>query len=380
MRSLLKLENSCRVAESPDFSTLYKTAPCGLFSLNSANKFTQTNATFAAWLGHTPDVLINKSIHDVISFGGKLAFETHIFPVLQMKGEIAELAVDFVDANGRRVPVILNASRDVSEENSAGMVHFAVFRAAHRRAYERTLVAAQKTVQGQYETEREVALLREQFIAVLGHDLRNPLAALVSGLRLLRRLGEINPKQETIITELGKSLDRAQKLIDDLMDFAQGRLGSGLEVNRRQTDDLETAIRQVIDEVRRIEPDVTIVTRIDTPEPVYADPDRIAQLTSNLLSNAVSHGDKSRAISVDAKIIGSEFMLSVENSGKPIPVETQYHLFKPFFRGMAENKPDGLGLGLFIVNEIAKAHDGTMDIKSDNDSTRFTLKIPVKMP
>lgn len=111
---------------------------------------------------------------------------------------------------------------------------------------------------------------------------------------------------------------------------------------------------------------------------MYCDRDRLGQLVSNLLANAVTHGSPERPIQFEASTEGSEFILSVANAGEPIPEEVRASLFQPFFRGDVRASRNGLGLGLFIASEIAKAHDGTLDFTSDEHGTRFTLRMPRK--
>jgi phosphoserine phosphatase RsbU/P len=132
----------------------------------------------------------------------------------------------------------------------------------------------------------------------------------------------------------------------------------------------------VIAEIRVTAPDNAIETRIEIDEPVDCDRGRLAQLASNLLSNAVTHGAPNRPIRFEAVSSPGLFTLSVANAGDPIPAEARQHLFQPFFRGEAQPSRNGLGLGLFIACEIAKAHDGTLEVSSTEEETRFTFNMP----
>ena len=221
--------------------------------------------------------------------------------------------------------------------------------------------------------QREEAQLREQFIAVLGHDLRNPLAAIAAGTHLLLR----HPEKSAVIAEqIDRSISRMTELIENILDFARGRLGGGFVTTRDSEQPLEPVLLQVIAELCAVHPDQAIVTDIELQEPVTCDRLRIGQLLSNLLGNAFVYGAPDTPIQVRARSAGGEFELSVTNSGPTIEVNALEKLFHPFFRGAVRPSREGLGLGLFICSEIAKAHRGTIRVLSENQLTTFTLRMP----
>lgn len=224
------------------------------------------------------------------------------------------------------------------------------------------------------DSERD-ARLREQFIAVLGHDLRNPLAAISSATRMIRR----ETQSETTLKLLDitdGSVDRMAALIKNLMDFAKARLGGGIAVERSQAAQLIPVIEQAVTEIELGHPDIQIERHLDFEDPVDCDAVRIAQLLSNLLSNAVVHGDAGHPIRVIATVSNGLFSLSVANVGRPIPKSTLQMLFQPFFRARADDHQQGLGLGLYIAMEIARAHGGTLTATSDEELTVFTFEMP----
>jgi phosphoserine phosphatase RsbU/P len=165
-----------------------------------------------------------------------------------------------------------------------------------------------------------------------------------------------------------------------VLDFARGRLGGGLTLTRTAGQLLQPVLEQVVAELRIVAPDRELVTEFSITEPVDCDPVRIAQLASNLMANAVTHGAPGLPIEVEARTAAGRFTLSVANGGIPIPSATRKLLFQPFFRGAVRRSQQGLGLGLFIVNEIAKAHGGTMDVDSTDEETRFTFSMPLRAP
>ena len=236
------------------------------------------------------------------------------------------------------------------------------------------LEASEATLLG----ERATSELREQFIAVLGHDLRNPLASIQAGTRLLAR-GSLDAKASKIVGLIQGSIVRMAGLVDNVMDFARGRLGSGITLDLATGESIEPALNQVVEELRSIAPDRAIETDFaGLTSPVDCDHGRIAQLFSNLLGNALTHGSAQTNVRVRAAIDGDVFELSVANTGKPISPAAMEGLFQPFSRRAVEPRQQGLGLGLFIASEIARAHGGMLSVSSDQSETRFTLRMPVR--
>jgi signal transduction histidine kinase len=225
--------------------------------------------------------------------------------------------------------------------------------------------------------ERKRAQVREQFIAVLGHDLRNPLASIDAGLTLMRRT-PLNDKALDLAAMMQRSVARMSNLIANILDFAQGRLGAGLVIARNANEPLEPVLQQIVSEVIASHPDRAIEVNFDLPGSIDCDRNRIGQLFSNLLANAVIHGASSAPIRVRAAIGDGEFLLSVASAGEPIPPAAIKHLFQPFTRGDMHSSKPGLGLGLFIASEIARAHGGVLSVESSATETRFTFQMPLK--
>lgn len=223
--------------------------------------------------------------------------------------------------------------------------------------------------------ERQRAELRDQFIAVLGHDLRNPLAAIQTGARLLHTI-PLDAKAARVASVIQNSAQRMAGLISNMLDFARGRLGGGLTLQPEEVADLETTLADIVAECRAAWPGRAIDTEFRFALPVRCDRARIGQLFSNLLGNALSHGDPEGPVSVRATSSERGFELSVANTGQPIPPDLIPRLFQPFARAADRSDQQGLGLGLYIASEIARAHGGTIDVASSEAETRFTFRMP----
>lgn len=224
--------------------------------------------------------------------------------------------------------------------------------------------------------EKKTAELRDQFIAILGHDLRNPLSAVQNVAQLMMRMS-----QEERMLRLAQILQdasfRMRGLIDNVLDFASGQLGGGIVLTRTMDEPLENLLLQVITELQLIWTERTIEAEFNISADVYCDGKRIAQLFSNLLGNALTYGDKNKPVTVRAASDDKTFSLSVTNKGGKIPDKIMKRLFAPFSRGEVQDNKQGLGLGLFIASEIARAHGGSLTAESIPDQTTFTLTIPI---
>ena len=400
-----------------DLEDLYENAPCGYLSLSRDGLVVKVNQTFLLWTGLDAERVLGKRFRDVLNVSGRIFYETHFAPLLRMQGFFHEVALDVVTVEGGTLAVLANASERLDENGRLIFTRVTLFKAAERRRYERELVnaqvaaeAARRELQSLNETlkervqaaigeqlqaeailrltrqrenatqqvlanERETAELREQFIAILGHDLRNPVASMSAAATLLLMQPQ-SAKSLKIIELMQGSVTRMSSLIDDVLDFARGRLGGGIGL--ALTDALvEPVLRQVVEELRAANPDRSIIADFAIDAPVTCDLGRMGQLLSNLLGNAVMHGAEDAPIRVAAYTTGGHFELAVSNEGSPIPAEIMDRLFQPFFRGAVRQSQKGLGLGLHIASEIARAHGGTLTVSSTERETRFVFRMPL---
>jgi signal transduction histidine kinase len=227
------------------------------------------------------------------------------------------------------------------------------------------------------EKEQETAQLRDQFVAVLGHDLRTPLSVVMSGAEVLMRL-PLPGKGIEIAERMLRSADRMSRLVDNILDFARGRLGSGILVQKHQDVLLEQQLQQIVAELTAIHPQRHINLKLDIADAVVCDTGRIGQLLSNLVSNALTHGFDNTPVIVSGVARAGRFTLSVENQGPPIANEAIDKLFQPFSRFTSSKRSGGLGLGLYIARQIAIAHAGELSVESSTAFTRFTFTMPCR--
>jgi signal transduction histidine kinase len=205
--------------------------------------------------------------------------------------------------------------------------------------------------------------------------LRNPIAAVDAGITRLLKEG-LTERSPLILKLMKSSLSRMSGLVDNVMDLARSRLGGGIGVTLAEAN-LAQILANVVDEIRVAHPDREIDLRLELPGKVTVDQLRVAQMISNLLSNAVTHGDANSAIAVTGYVKETTLEIGVRNGGPPIPCESIPKLFLPFKRGDGASGGQGLGLGLYIASQIAKAHCGRIDVRSDESETSFTFRMSV---
>jgi sigma-B regulation protein RsbU (phosphoserine phosphatase) len=360
-----------------DFEDMFENAPCAYVTLLPNGRIERVNKTLLVWLGRTREEISGKRFSDFLNMAGRIYFETHVAPLLRMQGHFDEFAIDMITEAGERLPMIANALEGRDAAGKPQFIRMALIKATDRRRYEHELLTARNIATTNLESERETSELREQFIAVLGHDLRNPLAAVSAAARLLGRDAK-SDREHRIIAMLETTVRRMAGLIDNVLDFARGRLGGGISLDRNGSEPLEPVLQQVVDELRLASPDRLIEAEYAIDVPVNCDQSRIGQLLSNLVGNAISHGASNMPVRVLAETAAGAFTLSVANAGDPIPEAARQRLFEPFFRGEVRASRQGLGLGLHIAAQIAEAHGGTLEVSSDAKETRFTFAMPLR--
>lgn len=379
----------------PATEALYEHAPCGLLITQPNGTIERVNQTFCRWLGLEREAVLGRRFQDLLNMAGRVFLQTHWAPLLQTQGSIAEVKVEMIHADGRSIPLMLNAVR---REYPTGVLHeLAVFLAEERNKYERELLAARKMaeelLQHQMSVQSELtsarnrlrlahaeaeirAIFAEQMVGIVSHDLRNPLAAIKMAAGLLER-SLLEPRQQRFLGQIHHSTDRAERMIVDLLDFTQARVGQGINLSM-QSIDLHATVARGVEELRLTFTANALIHRMEGEGACVADPDRLLQLVGNLVSNAVTYGAPDSDIVITSAFEANVIKVSVHNRGEPIPMEKVDSLYEPAVRVVSDSdETRTVGLGLFIVREIIRAHLGDISARSSaEEGTTFTATLP----
>ncbi|HET9625663.1 MAG TPA: ATP-binding protein [Kofleriaceae bacterium] len=235
------------------------------------------------------------------------------------------------------------------------------------------LIATLRALYRLRKAERERERHRELFLGTVGHDLRNPLQTIVTATQVLAESARLGPPERRTVATIERTADRMRRLIDQLLIFTQGVAG-GVPIHRELTSlgDLCRTAAQEHGAQREIVVDDQLAT------PVEVDAERLTQLVDNLVTNAIRYGTGTITLRL-ARRDAARFVLSVHNHGTPIDPAQIATLFDPYKR--AVRKPGGIGLGLYIVDQIARAHGGAVRVTSTAEAgTTFEVQLPIRAP
>lgn len=356
-----------------DFEDFYEHSLCGYITTNLKGEIIRCNNRMAGWLQYSKEALKGRRFSSLLAIGGKMYYETHLAPLLRLQGFFDEIRLELIAQGGERLQFLVNGYERRDTTGKPLFIRLTVIKAAETHTYEENLRYAKTMAETSLSAEREIATLREQFIAVLGHDLRNPLSGINGGASILLDVATDN-ETRAIAQMIKRSSLRMDELVENLMDFARARLGDGIDIESKQVD-LEPVLTHVVEELRSGWAMREIKTHFSIASPVYCDSNRISQLLSNLVANALVHGLPGSIINVYAETTAGSFEMSVTNLGKPLSEENLKTMFEPFKREKNNPSKQGLGLGLYISSEIARAHGGSLTVTSNEGEIRFTFRM-----
>ncbi|HKE19661.1 MAG TPA: ATP-binding protein [Kofleriaceae bacterium] len=227
------------------------------------------------------------------------------------------------------------------------------------------------------DASRQQSEFEQQLVGIVSHDLRNPLQAMMMGAHAALMREDLDPGLAKTLARIVSSGERAARMISDLLDFTQARAGGGLPVSRSDMD-LHEVARHTVGEVQMSAPDRTLWIEASGDGMGHWDPDRLAQIVTNLVTNALAYSPPATPVSIRTAAEGAWMTLEVHNHGPAIPREVVPILFEPFRRGKGGGgNHRSIGLGLYIVKQIAVAHGGSVEIDSQPElGTTFRVRFP----
>ena len=230
------------------------------------------------------------------------------------------------------------------------------------------------------ELARKQAEFEQQLVGIVSHDLRSPLSAIQLSSDVLMQLGGHDERMRRSVTRIRTSTDRAMRMVRDLLDFTQARLGGGIRVVPAPLD-LHTLVRQTLDEVQASFPERSLRLETSGSGRGSWDADRLAQVITNLTTNAFKYSPPGTLVTVASRGLDGAVELRVHNASSPIPPDALGRIFEPMQRANQTDRASrSVGLGLYIVKHIVEVHGGSIEVTSNDDGTTFTVRLPRTTP
>ncbi|KPW57641.1 Sensor histidine kinase [Pseudomonas syringae pv. tomato] len=312
---------------------------------------------------------VDKSQGQVVS-EEKTAAKTHAMTRLMSGFTIDQVVSEFRALRASVIKLWMAQEIGNTQSQLGDMIRF-------NEAIDQALAESISSYTGAVQASRNI------FLGILGHDLRTPLSAILLGADVLLRTSDLGPRSTKVASRIYSSVKRASQIVGDLLDFTRSQIGPGIPMKKTEID-IQPVCARIVDESRTVNPEADI--RLTSSEPVVGDfdGDRLEQVFSNLIGNAVQHGNSRDPVEVTLAASDGTLQFTVHNTGTPIPADVLPFIFNPMGRyspeQMTDNGPySSLGLGLFIVARIVDAHGGRIEVTSKAEQgTTFAVFIPLK--
>jgi PAS domain S-box-containing protein len=380
-------------AAIPATNLFFDQAACGLAAVDANGIIITANASLHAWLGMAPASLVGMRMRDLLPTGANLFHHTCCVPLLQREGALYDIQVNLLTAGGARLPVLLNIVRQ--REGECETDHWALFRAGGLHAHEHMLLRARQAAEDALDAQRRTDsalqamntqlsaadLRKDEFLATLSHELRNPLAPMRSALDVLK-LKHGASDDARLIGAFDRQLRHLTRLVDDLMDVS--RITQNRMHLRRAPVDLTALVRGAANDMAPVMTAARHTLRLsilDTPLIVDGDATRLAQVAINLLANAAKYTPDGGLIDVELDCANGHTELRVRDNGIGIPSHALGTIFNMFSQlaPSLDRACGGLGIGLALARGIVGLHGGEILVESDGPGrgSQFTLRLPL---
>ena len=339
--------------------------PVMIAFIGSDLRYRFVNRIYEDWIGLNRSEIIGRTIGEVVGQSAEDAVRSMMARALAGETVTFDRRITYKIAG----PLEVRATY-VPHHNAAGEIDGVI-----------SLVADISEVKKKENELQRRSEFEQQLIGIVSHDLRNPVTAIKMSTALLQRMG-LDEKQAKIISRISASTERASRMISDLLDFTQARLGGGLRLERKPVE-LHDTVQAVVEEVQAAHPDRELLVESHGDGRGEWDGDRLSQLVTNLVTNAVKYSSAGTPVTIRTAGRGQDVTLEVHNEGPPIPADAMPGLFQPLQRGEGSigKAERSVGLGLYIVDHVVRAHGGSIEVKSSEaEGTSFTVRLPRSAP
>jgi signal transduction histidine kinase len=368
------------LAESID--DLYDHAPCGYLSTRPDGTIANVNQTLLDWIGRTREALLSGTkFQTLLTIGSKIYYETHYAPLVQMQGFANGIALDLVCDDGRILPVIVNSRQRRDAGGAALFNRITLFDSTDRKRYERELLLARRNAD-------RAASDKASLLAMLSHDIRNPLNAIMGVIQLLDR-SELTDKQRRLVRLLKSSSDNMLNLLEHVLELSRAESsGFALVETRFSVPDLVDDVVSTF-QARAREKQLELRWSVDprVPQTLLGDPVAIRQILTNLVANAVKFTEAGRVeITIQVDHLASDAVtltFAVSDTGVGIAPEVVEHIFDEFTQASYETgmKFGGTGLGLTITRKLLALHGSAVRLASvPGEGSTFTFSLRLGRP
>jgi PAS domain S-box-containing protein len=365
---LAERERAARAAAQRSLAqldTLLKASPVGVCLMDRDLRYQHVNDTLAELNGQPVAAHLGRTLREVVPAWVVAMLEPHFRHVLEAGEPVSNHE-------------FTSHPRDGGGPSRQWLGNYYPVRGADGAVVGLGCVVVDITQQKDVEAElRRSGELRERLIGVVGHDLRNPLSAIDASALLLQRQQGLDARAQRTVERIRSSAARMARMIGDILDFARSSNGGVLPVHREPVD-LHAICRAVLDEFQVAHAQRRFELETHGEGTGAWDADRLTQVVSNLVGNALQHGREDSPVRVGVREAGHQVRLSVHNEGEPIPAALRETLFQPFRHGASGKAASrSVGLGLYIVRQVALAHGGEVEVRSEPDEgTTFTVTLP----
>ena len=357
---------------------LYENAPCGYMSTLPGGLIVRANRTFFLWTGYQSDQVVGRRrFSDLLPPSGRIYYETHYAPLLLMQGSVREIALEIICADLSRLPVFINADLVRDAKGQPQLIRITVFNATVRRQYEQELLRERR--RAELATEEEA-----RFIAMVSHEIRSPLSAIVAVRHMLEKTA-LSPRQAQLVGMLKSSSEGLLRLVNNVLDL--GKIASGHELLELHAFDLRALVGASLEAMRaRAELKGIALEQIisdELPQSVVGDAQKINQVLTNLLSNALKFTERGTVrLSVHCEPKGTESVaitFTVSDTGMGIASDRLASIFEEYAQeANVRSRHGGTGLGLAISSSLVRLQGGDLTVQSEvgrGSTFRFTLHL-----